>query len=1164
MILKQLKIDRLPGVDESFEIESPGTGIHIIFGPNAVGKSSICRAVKWLYWDDLGPSERTSVTGQFELGGGIWSAEREGSRLRWRYADELRAPPSFPASIHHRCFFLRLRDLIDPSLEGTQDIASEVKRQMSGGYDLHLVLANLFPMVSKVQGRNQRKAFNIAEKKVQEAEGKQVGLQRRADDLKTLQAQLEVATADDRRLPLVHRAIRLASRVEELDSVMEEIAALPATLASLTGKELEQIEQYQTRIEELEKRIRSLQRQRDGARNAKQDSRLSAVVDRSDLTVWRQNAEDLVRIDMELDNARTNLSVHLSELKSALSALGRGNLDQVSFALEEHHQLFNFLRNADEHRTQKSAIEWRLRLLETIERSPDGESHLVELRAAVDLLRRWLRSPEPESTWNRLGNRRLWILFAVAMAVAGTGMAILIEPWLSLFLAAAAGILVPVLLMSGTNQGSSARTKAEEAFVRLNIESPEQWNDVSVEARLRSLEEDVVSIESRLQRARDRDVDRQALNSQFTEVIEAEPRLEEQRNRLLKNLNLKSMLPDAELVDMAQALDQYRKARVKYEGAEGRVADLVRIHTRHFSTLTEILQRHGEPAPENSKSATACLDNLADRNAQFLKAIDDERQANSQLEQIDTDRNRAIESIRQIYAAASLENGDLAGMTILLQSLPKYHELKQRAARFENEITLYRNELVKAGEEELADSGKAILERLAQDLSTAESIANKLREEIAEIKAEVNETSRSNNLQDLIVQREKARTELQDRRDEALFTTAGRFLVDSVEREYELNQMPRVLERARNHFSDFTLHGYELRLGRDTKSPRLFAIDLRNKERRELDELSDGTRAQLLLAARLAFAEEVEQGEILPLFLDEALDQSDPVRFEAIASSLARIAHDQGRQIFYLTSDPLDRDRIRHAIGAEVDVAVTELDLGLIRNKTNSVTNRVTLQIPPKTVIPAPDEESIEEYGIKLAVPGFTPLQGYVHQHLFYLLSDDLPLLHEVLLNGIEQAGQWKTVSGSPLEERLIAYSKTAKEIDSRVRLLEVFCEAWSQGRGRTIERETLLQSRAVTARYLDDVAAISDELGNDPEQLISVLQAREDHRLKGIRSSTLEDLEHYLREHGYLDDRPVLDESELTLRALTSPSASQLPKEVARECLRRWWIWAMKISIDH
>ncbi|MCY4137896.1 MAG: hypothetical protein OXF56_06480 [Rhodobacteraceae bacterium] len=180
--------------------------------------------------------------------------------------------------------------------------------------------------------------------------------------------------------------------------------------------------------------------------------------------------------------------------------------------------------------------------------------------------------------------------------------------------------------------------------------------------------------------------------------------------------------------------------------------------------------------------------------------------------------------------------------------------------------------------------------------------------------------------------------------------------------------MPRVFERARGHFSTFTHHGYELRLGRGTKSPRLFAVDLRNSESRELDELSDGTRAQLLLAARMAFAEEVEQGRTLP-FLDEALDQSDPVRFEAIARSLGQIANDQGRQIFYIASDPPDRDPIRSALKAEDCAIATEIDLGLARKGVIGVTEPLSLQVPPQPAIPEPEGTFPEEYAVMLGEP---------------------------------------------------------------------------------------------------------------------------------------------------------------------------------------------------
>ena len=58
MRLNRLRIDRLPGIDSPFRIETDGGGIHVIHGPNAIGKSSICRAVECLYWNDRGPKEK--------------------------------------------------------------------------------------------------------------------------------------------------------------------------------------------------------------------------------------------------------------------------------------------------------------------------------------------------------------------------------------------------------------------------------------------------------------------------------------------------------------------------------------------------------------------------------------------------------------------------------------------------------------------------------------------------------------------------------------------------------------------------------------------------------------------------------------------------------------------------------------------------------------------------------------------------------------------------------------------------------------------------------------------------------------------------------------------------------------------------------------------------
>ena len=1162
MRLKRLAIDRLPGIDQPFKIEFAGAGTHIIFGPNAIGKSSICRAVEGLYWDDRGPTERTFVTGQFELDGESWWAERDGSRLRWRCGGEDRVPPAIPAYHNRRCFFLRLRDLIDPSPDSTQDIATEIRRQMWGGIDLNQV-KNSFSEVSKREIRKQRDVFNDASRAVDQAVGKQSSLQNRADELEILKAQLKAALSEARRLPSVERAVGLANRTTEHAGVVEEIAALPDALANLTGQEVEQIERLQERIDELKERARVLENERDAAHRAKHDSRLPAEVNKSELTVWRQKAEELGKVESDLQTARTQSRERHGELKAALSSLGGGDVDEVALTVPEHSRLFEFLRAAENHRTQKNAINERLRLLADIEHSEDGQSRPETLRGAVDALRRWLRSPEPETFRDRLRARLAWILLAVAMAVAGAGLAVFVDPWFGLLLAAGAGVMAPVILLRGAIAASNSRANAQQAFARLapKVKAPDAWAVGPVESRLSNLEAEVASIDSRLQRVRYRDADRQNLKSQLKGVVEKEPSLDERRKNLLESLKLDPIPPDAELVDFAHALNQLRAARIKYEGAAGRVAELEAIHAQLLSHLADVLQRHGEPMPEDAATAKAYLGNLSDRNAQLVKAIGDERQADAQLKQNSDDLHGALDSSRQTYAEASLNDSDLPGLTALLKRLPKYLELKERAYRLEAQITLDRDELSKADEAELVNYDKTTLERLKHDFSAAEQKAHKLQSGIAEIEAQVNEAKRGSNLQDLIAQREKARTELQDRRDEAIFARAGRFLVEAVEKEYEQNQKPRVFERARDHFSTFTHHGYELRLGHDTKSPRLFADDLRSGAGRELDELSDGTRAQLLLAARMAFAEEVERGRTLPLFLDEALDQSDPMRFEAIARSLGRIANDQGRQIFYLTSDPLDRDRFRQALNAENCVLAAEIDLGLIRRRAISVTEPTTLQVPPRPDVPPPNGASAEEYGIALSVPVFAPALGYARQHFFYVLTDHLELLRDFLMNGIEQAGQWKTVSGTPLAERLGSRSISSHEIDLRVSLLEVFCEAWNQGRCRVVDRDVLVQSGAVSERYLNDVVYIAGELDGDPEKLLAALLAREGPRLRGFRQSSMDALERYLRDNDYLDDRPVLGESELRLQVLASPPANDLPDGIASACFSRWWAWAAKTS---
>ncbi len=1156
-MLTRLTINRLPGVSKRFEIEAAGPGIHVIFGPNGIGKSSICRAVEGLYWSDRGSSHKTSVSGVFEWGGDTWRGEREGPSVYWLRGGEGNASPNLPPSHKYHCFFLNLRDLVDPSLEGTQDIASEIRRQMAGGFDLHDIRSGLFSPVSRHTKRQGRRSFNDARDNAQKAEGKQHDLQRRVDRLDQLKSDLEEANAAASRIAHVERAMGLADRRQELSEIEEQLAALPGALARLTGQEREDVRKHEEQLAKLDERADELKRDLLEARDERKKSGLAEPLEKANLATWRDNADELAGIEQALEAAKIEREKARKRLAASLAEIGGEDVDHAQLNLPDRRKLFEFLRASHAHKAQVRAIREQLGVLKSADPSKSGEHDIETIRSAAAALRSWLRVPQTEPPAIRLRSRWPWLLLAFAIFLAGAALAYLLDPLLALVAAVGPGIGLAALFSDGKRGYDRRRKEEQNRYGELGLEVLVQWDASSVESVLRRLE----SKTSALERSRDRGVERKRLEQQLEGLAEQETDLENRRQDLKAALRLESLPPDAELVDYAWALDQLRLARVEYEAMKGEVQHQERRHSALLAQLAGIIERYGESRAAGAAAAKARVRSLADRNSQLESALDRERNANRQLEENTDDRDSIHASIGSIYSAAGLDVGDAGGLASLLEKLPQYSKLTRGKEKLDNQIEADRDALDNRGESGLSEQDSQSLERLRNELSNAKSKANQLHTEIAEVEAEVKQARGSAAMQNLIAVREETRARLRDTRDAALFAKAGEFLIEEVEQEYEQSGMPRVFERARDHFHGFTFHNYELRLEKGNGTPRLFAVESRGGQRRELDELSDGTRAQLLLATRIAFAEEVEQGKVLPLFLDEALDQSDPQRFEAIARSLGRVAHEKGRQIFYLTSDPLDVERIRQALSQDGLEPATPIDLGLIRNGAESVSGPDALHVPPASNVPSPDGLTVEAYGALLRVPAFRPALGLSEQHFFYVLWEDLDLLRHFLNNGIERAGQWRTVAGTALAERLATRSITATQAGVRLDLLEVFCELWKQGRGRPVDRDALTGSGALSGRYRDDVVEIARELDGDAERLLGALASRKDQRLKGFRSTSVEQLRNYLIEHEYLDDRPVLAESELRLRCMASPAANQLSEGVAIECVRRWWEWASSVQ---
>ena len=1150
MKLRRLTIHRLPGIDDGFKVGGLDDGLHIIVGPNGIGKSSLCRAIRALLWD--GPTaQQASVSASFDRDGELLLAERDFSHLKWRCEGVEVDPPDLPSAHLEGCFFLGLRDLLDPKDEAGRGVATEVRKQMAGGFDLREISESLSTKLSPRWGRNEQRKVEAAERKVRKAAREQVELGRKEDSLRILEAKRREGEQARRQLPHVDQAIDLAGLRDQAVKVTEELEDLPLELEKLTGRELELLDELKV---EAQNRRGELGQEEDAkARAVRQiDSvPLAEPLAEGVLQAWRRRADSLVALETELGTARDGHEAKRAALAEAAHSVG-GHIHAVpDLDLRRAAELFVHLRRAQNVTSSIEALEQRRALL--AERTfADSDRRRAELlRRGVESLRSWLQAPDHEAT----GGVARKPLAAVAglLIVVGTLGAWLVHPLGWLAVGVGLGVAIALVLSSTRANFVTTRDNAHRDFPG-DLETPVNWTVPSVSEWLRKFESELARLKAAEQRARDRQVEAASLEKPLANARRDNEALEKRRVELARHLGLETIPPDAELVDIVGAVDELRKARSAESEVAKRVASLQSRYSRAWGELGQELVAQGAEEPVDAASVRAAVDTRRDWNERLRSAQQNKAVAKRNLERLAREITRLEGRMATVFADAGVEMGDRPGLVQRLDSLSLYQSLCTTRGSLHGSMDLGEQRLKKAGQESLASLDAEVLAEKGADLQALADQLEATQNKIATIQAEVRHTREGHELENMLAARLDALHTLRAKRDEALRAAAGKFLIEEAQAEQEQNQLPNVLTRARELFAGFTHHHWKLEVVTEDDAT-FFAVEAATGQARNLEELSDGTRAQLLMAARLAFAQEAERGSRLPLFLDEALDQSDPARFHAIVHSLGQIVHDDNRQIFYLTSDPTDVQRFTAALSDEGFAPPRVIDLAKIRER-ESAARAAELKVELPHEVPSPGDATPEAYAEILGVSHLDPRRSHLSQHLFHVTWDDLPLLHRFVTVGISKVGQWRflSTSGAGRCAAIIEGSTVGEQLNDRIELLEVFFRLWCEGRGRPVDRGVLEASGVFSSRYLDGVVEIAAGLDGKAEDLLRKLRERSDERLRGFRSKVVNRLEEFLEEQGYLDLNPILEEADLVVRTQAAPVANRLSNELVRNCLHRWW----------
>ena len=1130
MHLRKLAIHALPGIEPGFKFEPPDAGINLVTGPNAIGKSSLARALQYLLASRGSDPPALSLEAELESSDARWQVSRNGSQIVWRRDGEVVSPPLLPGADRIGLFRLSVEHLLDDDDANDRELAERLRRELHGNLDLsrpRIELGRRFAtheagLLARAAGGRRR------------VEGEYADLHGREAELPDLERRIGEATAARARSEHLERALKLDDAIDARKAREADVRGFPPDMERLRGDEIGRLEEHERRTLALHEELRTRQRELEFAQA---DVERTGLAQESPAPEDVQSADERLRWLGEQSVERGNLQAALAEAGADLrEAVLQFNRDGVPPRLDA-----DAFRRAEEIAGPLIAGQARRReLQEQIQLAGEApEAAEVERwRDGVEALRAWLAGNNADSGLARAAGATARIAHWVGLAFAALAV---VAAFFAGALVASAGALAAVIAFGLVLFAQRARRPAspspmEEArrrFGETGLAPPPRWDEQAVRRHLR---EEIESRLNTLTLQQTKAAGSERIANQIRETDGRIEALEQQRDALAAEIGFDPRLPVAEFQRFVHLCAEWDRARATHarhgarlELLDGKTAEAARLVGDFLGGWRAAVAP--DPGDSDERPDLIRLRSVFDDLKRRIEAAGEAghriRTCETEIRSLKQRIEENDSSVESLFTQAAVEHRDRAALADRLERLAQWKEARDALHRAVTEEHLIRSQLegwpILAA---LADGGERarLQAEFEASIREADEVAPLVQQQI-EIRTRLDDAGKDRKLEEAAAEEDRARQALEDKCEEALLAVATRTLLDDVERAFEAEHEPAVLRRARELFAEVTARAFDLRLRGDGT---FIAHDVRQGAARALSELSSGTRMQLLLALRMAWIETLERGgETLPLFLDEALTTSDEERFAVVAQSLERLA---GRQIFYLSARRHEPALWEQATGSRPAV----IDLASVRfppDKHPPVVYKV--EAPPS--LPAPNGRSAEEYASLLGVPPhLDPHRPEGGIHLFHLLRDDLALLHTLMETWrIGSLGQLEGLLASDAAPTALSEEGLLRRLRQRCRVVRTWVARWRQGRGRRVDRGVLEQCPAVSGTFIDRVADLAVRVQGDGESLVQALRAG---RVERFRLGKIDELEQWLADAGYTDDQERLsgeDRRRATLQRL-------------------------------
>lgn len=1136
--VESLHVRKMYGLQHNgLRVDDLSPGINVIHGPNASGKSTLAQALQGTCWPELVRGARAEIVGHFQYDGSQWRASIDAGHVLYQRDGVEEARPSLAPAEQHDRYLLALHDLLDATNER---FAKAILEAAAGGYSVETAREQLGFVSTNPRFNDPSKRAKEAFEALREAQQREEDVWAYRRKIEILEDELEAARSAKRKIDALEQAKVVVAKRRDLHEAEQAVEGFSDAVGQLDGKEEDRLKQYRTDREEAEATIDEAQKAIDEANASLETNRIPEEgLSDGFIAGCSSKVDALEKAEMQVERIEEKrvgaVEKRQEEWSQIDGALDDDKVDAID--LDAVGDVAAWAKETETMRARQKAISELKRVLEDGERALEGEGAVKEpgdIKEGIRLLRRWLGAAAHDGDGRTSGTTRTLILVGIVLTVAASvASGIYISPLGWALLLVAALLIGAYVVASRNNVAEGDRPVYQKDFERLDLPSPRQWTVKGIQSHISQLEE---QYDSARMRSMKRSVWKQhsAKQSQIDEDV---AQLEKEREAIAGAIGIAPQFDDnpleeASIYYLVQSIRRWQDAANEVKGYEQELEAARQHRDERLAAINEELKPFGYDPAQGSSEARGLVEALRDEHTAYTEAKQERRHAQNNLEEAEKRKAAADGDIKVLFESLGLDKDDEAGLSRLLEQRETYSEAVEDMRTTRVELRTERERLndhpaYEEGMEERESEGlDAEIERLTRKASDIDD----LQEEITRKQERIDQAMDQHDVEEAQARHDRAVKELEEEHTADARAVAGWCLANYVHEKTRDQELPEVFHTARELFLKITQGRYRLEFNH--KDASFAAYDTRKERGMPLEELSSGTRVQLLLAVRVAFVKVQEQGVTLPLILDETLANSDDEKAEAIIKAVQEISA-EGRQVFYFTAQDDEVTKWRALEnGGGVEHRFIPVD-GSTADAPRTDEEVTAPSRPSQDDLPEPQGHTHATYGDALSVPLWTPREPLGALHLWYVV-DDVAALYQVLKTGIRSWGPFhelvetSSVDYLDLEHRHMAKARACANA------VRAWKEAWLTGRGRRVDRAALEAADAVSETFIDRVAALSEKEDGEAEAIIKGLRRGD---VKRFQENKADELEIYFEQHGYIDPTPTLSEEEIRSRILAASS---------------------------